>query len=83
MDSGIHAGMTVLFAFLTICIASCDCPVFPLNISGVFQSPLMSAADEEPAKFLQQFYLSPLAVQVISNVSAQPYDNLRIAEILS
>jgi hypothetical protein len=26
MDSGIHAGMTVLFAFLTICIASCDCP---------------------------------------------------------
>jgi hypothetical protein len=25
--SGIHAGMTVLFAFLTICIASCDCPL--------------------------------------------------------
>jgi hypothetical protein len=25
LDSGIHAGMTVLFGFLTICIASCDC----------------------------------------------------------
>jgi malonyl CoA-acyl carrier protein transacylase len=55
----------------------------PLNVSGAFHSPFMSAAGEEFARFLQQFYFSPLAVPVISNVSARPYDNLRIAELLS
>lgn len=54
----------------------------PLRVSGAFHSRYMEAAAKEFEKFINQFEMSHLHVQVIANVTAQPYTDTVIKENL-
>ncbi len=60
-----------------------DILYYPLNTSGAFHSRFMEPSKEKFAKYLKKFKLSSLAIPVISNVTALPYDNDKIVENLS
>lgn len=47
--------------------------VVPLNVSGAFHSPFMSAAQKEFEFFVKNFMFSLPSVPVIANCSAKPY----------
>jgi malonyl CoA-acyl carrier protein transacylase len=55
----------------------------PLNVSAPFHSRYMEPAAREFATYLQQFTYAPLRCTVISNVTAQPYENGSIAQNLT
>ncbi|MCR6643007.1 MAG: ACP S-malonyltransferase [Sporocytophaga sp.] len=57
--------------------------IIPLNVSAPFHSRYMKPASAEFAMFLKEFKFSQLRVPVISNVTARPYDDNQIADLLS
>lgn len=54
-----------------------------LNVSAAFHSRQMQAAQAEFGEFLQQFDFSEPAATVIANVTARPYERIRVAETLA
>lgn len=56
---------------------------YPLNTSGAFHSRFMQPAREAFAKFLKSFKFADPTIPVISNVSAKPYGNRKIADGLA
>ena len=54
----------------------------PLNTSGAFHSRHMASASEEFEHFLRSFEFSSIRIPVISNISAQPYEQSHIASNL-
>ncbi len=56
--------------------------VIPLKTSGAFHSPHMTEAQKEFAVFLESFAFHELAIPVISNVHARPYDASAIKQNL-
>ncbi len=54
----------------------------PLNANGAFHSRYMKPAATEFKKYIHQFTFSPLEIDVISNVKAQPYTQEKIKENL-
>nr|QLG04870.1 PulI [Streptomyces sp.] len=55
----------------------------PLNTSGAFHSRYMEPARREFARFLETVEFSPLKIPVISNVTARPYEDHRVKELLA
>jgi len=53
-----------------------------LKVSGAFHSYLMNDAKKEFKEFISKFKFNKLKIPVISNVEAQPYDDLKIAQLL-
>ncbi|MDO6526359.1 ACP S-malonyltransferase [Motilimonas sp. 1_MG-2023] len=60
-----------------------DTLYYPLNTSGAFHSRFMKPAQEEFKIYLENFSFSDPHVQVISNVTARPYEPGRLIENLS
>ncbi|GAA0893939.1 ACP S-malonyltransferase [Fulvivirga kasyanovii] len=56
---------------------------FPLNVSGAFHSRYMNEAKETLKSFLQNFEFSPCKIPVISNVTARPYGDSNLTELLA
>lgn len=56
---------------------------YRLNTSGAFHSRFMQPARETFGKFLKTFKFADPAIPVISNVSARPYENRKIADGLA
>lgn len=54
----------------------------PLNVSGAFHSRYMKDSADEFGRFLNDFQFNDLSIPVISNVTARPYDPLKIKESL-
>lgn len=54
----------------------------PLKVSGAFHSRYMEDAANEFAQFLEPLQLSPLKLKVIANVTAAPYSDNEIKELL-
>lgn len=54
-----------------------------LKVSGAFHSPYMTSVKEEFDKYLESFSFSNLSIPVISNLTARPYINKDIKNILS
>lgn len=57
--------------------------IIPLNVSAPFHSRYMKPASAEFAEFLREFKFSKLRVPVISNVTARPYGDNQISDLLS
>jgi len=55
----------------------------PLNVSGAFHSRYMKDAQLEFEQFLNHFVFAPLQTPVIANVSARPYENHQVGELLA
>ncbi|PZF71887.1 ACP S-malonyltransferase [Taibaiella soli] len=55
---------------------------FPLNVSGAFHSRYMKDAAAEFGRFAAGFKFNPLQIPVIANVTARPYKNREIPELL-
>ncbi|AJQ95700.1 ACP S-malonyltransferase [Gynuella sunshinyii] len=55
----------------------------PLNTSGAFHSRYMMPVKEQFASYLKEFSFSNQTIPVISNVTAQPYQNDKIHENLA
>lgn len=56
--------------------------VVPLNVSAPFHSRYMEPAAKEFRNYLEEFDFSPTTTPVISNVTAQPYNNNQIKGLL-
>jgi trans-AT polyketide synthase/acyltransferase/oxidoreductase domain-containing protein len=56
---------------------------FPLNVSAPFHSRYMEKAATEFAGFLHDFTFLPLQIPVIANLTARPYEEGHIAQLLS
>jgi len=56
---------------------------YPLNTSGAFHSRFMRAARDEFQKHLQSLRFADPKVPVIANVTARPYRNGRVVEVLA
>ncbi len=56
---------------------------FPLNVSGAFHSRYMGGVKAKFEEFLNSFDFHPLSIPVISNVSAQPYENQNLKATLA
>lgn len=54
-----------------------------LNVSAAFHSRYMQDAQREFGRFLQGFQFAPLAIPVIANVTARPYQDGQVAELLA
>ena len=54
-----------------------------LKVSGAFHSFYMKEAGEEFAEYMSDFRFNKLEIPVISNVTAMPYEDGQIAELLS
>lgn len=57
--------------------------IIPLFVSAPFHSRYMQPAAEEFSSFLHQFSFAPLQVPVIANVTAQPYEDNKIRQLLA
>lgn len=57
--------------------------IVPLNVSAPFHSRYMQSAATQFADFLKDFTFYPLKTPVIANVTAQPYEDDKIAAMLS
>ena len=57
--------------------------IVPLQVSAPFHSRYMEPAAKEFSEFLKGFAFNDLRIPVISNVTARPYENGKIAELLS
>ena len=57
--------------------------IIPLFVTAPFHSRYMAAAAEEFALFLKAFTFNKLKIPVIANVTARPYKNDQVAELLS
>lgn len=58
---------------------ACGAMLFmPLKVSGAFHSPYMENAQQEFAKFIQDFNISPPKIPVIANITAKPYQDNEI-----
>ncbi|WP_202128721.1 ACP S-malonyltransferase [Paenibacillus dendrobii] len=55
----------------------------PLNVSAAFHSRYMQEAKDEFEQYLKEFSYSDLAIPVISNVNAKPYDPAEIVPNLA
>lgn len=55
----------------------------PLNVSGAFHSRYMKEAQREFEQFLKSCSFASLKIPVISNVTARPYQDHEIAELLA
>lgn len=55
----------------------------PLKVSAAFHSRYMQKAAEEFYSFIEHFDFSPLAIPVIANTTARPYNNDKIIETLA
>ncbi|MFE4053270.1 ACP S-malonyltransferase [Streptomyces sp. YIM B13518] len=55
----------------------------PLNTSGAFHSRYMEPARREFTRFLETVTFSPQKVPVISNVTARPYEDHRVKDLLA
>jgi len=53
-----------------------------LNVSGAFHSPLMQAASEEFGNFCRNFTFRDPEIPVISNVTARPYSEGQVMDLL-
>ncbi len=47
----------------------------PLKVSGAFHSRYMQSAADEFKQFVEAFQFSPLQIEVIANITAEPYIN--------
>ncbi|KTD57433.1 malonyl CoA-ACP transacylase [Legionella santicrucis] len=47
----------------------------PLKVSGAFHSRYMQSAADEFQQFMESFQFSPLQIEVIANITAEPYTN--------
>ncbi|MEN7551130.1 ACP S-malonyltransferase [Rapidithrix thailandica] len=56
---------------------------FPLNVSGAFHSRYMKVAKGELANFLEPFDFTPPKIPVISNVTARPYKEANLKQLLT
>jgi len=54
-----------------------------IKVTSAFHSRYMQEAQEEFARFLDEFEFRPLGLPVISNVEARPYEDHRIREMLA
>jgi len=54
-----------------------------LNVSGAFHSPLMQAAGEEFARYLDRFSFQPPRIPVIANTTARPYPSDGVRRLLA
>ncbi len=54
----------------------------PLKVSGAFHSRYMQSAADEFKQFMESFQFSPLQIEVIANITAEPYTNERAKENL-
>ncbi|ARB91523.1 ACP S-malonyltransferase [Legionella longbeachae] len=54
----------------------------PLKVSGAFHSRYMQSAADEFKRFMDSFQFSPLKIEVIANITAEPYINERVKENL-
>ena len=59
-----------------------DIRIIPLQVSAPFHSRYMKSAEVEFSEFLKNCSFHKLNVPVISNVTAQPYQDHQIAELL-
>lgn len=57
--------------------------IIPLMVSAAFHSRYMHSAAEEFKGFLASYDFKQLSIPVISNATAQPYNNQSVAELLS
>jgi len=57
--------------------------IIPLSVSAPFHSRYMTPAAREFAVFLNGFTFSPLKIPVIANATARPYEDGRVASLLS
>lgn len=57
--------------------------IVPLNVGSSFHSRYMDAAAREFSEFLKQFSFKEFTIPVISNVTAKPYKNHQVKELLS
>ncbi len=64
-------------------IESADGVFIPLNTSGAFHSRLMASSAKEFGEFISNFEFGEITIPVISNVSAQPYEQVDIAQNLA
>ncbi|MBP6919313.1 MAG: ACP S-malonyltransferase [Legionellaceae bacterium] len=55
----------------------------PLKVSGAFHSPLMETAQQAFKEFLTGFNFTPPSIQVITNVTAKPYQSDHIHALLA
>lgn len=60
-----------------------DIKIIPLFVSAPFHSRYMKPAAEEFETFLKGYSFDPLTHPVISNVTARPYQNQNVADLLS
>ncbi|KTD60413.1 malonyl CoA-ACP transacylase [Legionella sainthelensi] len=54
----------------------------PLKVSGAFHSRYMQSAADEFKQFVEAFQFSPLQIEVIANITAEPYINESVKENL-
>ncbi|ASZ12602.1 ACP S-malonyltransferase [Chitinophaga pendula] len=57
--------------------------IIPLFVSAPFHSRYMQPAADEFASFLHQFSFTPLQIPVIANVTAQPYEDNNVRQLLA
>jgi trans-AT polyketide synthase/acyltransferase/oxidoreductase domain-containing protein len=57
--------------------------IVPLFVTAPFHSHYMESAAKEFATFLKAFKFNPLKIPVIANMTARPYEDGQIAELLS
>lgn len=57
--------------------------IIPLRVSAPFHSRYMVPAAKQFSTFLENFTFEPLRIPVISNVTAHPYENHQIADLLA
>ncbi len=57
--------------------------IIPLQVSAPFHSRYMEPAAKEFSEFLKGFHFETLKIPVISNVTARPYKDSEISELLS
>ncbi|WP_452599227.1 ACP S-malonyltransferase, partial [Pontimicrobium sp. MEBiC01747] len=60
-----------------------DIRIIPLQVSAPFHSRYMEPAAKEFSEFLKGFHFEALKIPVISNVTARPYKDIEIADLLS
>jgi trans-AT polyketide synthase/acyltransferase/oxidoreductase domain-containing protein len=59
-----------------------DIRIIPLQVSAPFHSRYMKSAEVEFSKFLQECSFHKLNIPVISNVTARPYQDHEVADLL-
>lgn len=60
-----------------------DIRIIPLQVSAPFHSRYMEPVAKEFSEFLKGFHFEALKIPVISNVTARPYKDIEIADLLS